>query len=204
MDFVGDIGGVPDFLIQVGGWIIASYAAFYASIATFSELYQVRQTVRAKNLFSCDSHKNNDDGQGNNIEDIHWSLQSSLRLWFGTVYSGFKDEKQAKYYEVIEKSQERQEEEFNLPHLIKRIRENGHQIKLIKTKLNMNEDSLFKMLDPHGVIDITDDHEYLEPLGSKRSLMLSNNSEDSEIWSNKIRQRSNSKRRNFQRAEDLD
>ena len=61
----------------------------------------------------------------------------------------------------------------------------------------MNDDSLFKMLDPHGVIDIADDHEYLEPLGSKRSLMLSNNSEDSEIWSNKIRQRSDSKRRNF-------
>ena len=42
MDFIGDIGGVPDLLLQVGGWVIGSYAAFYASLSTFSELYRVR------------------------------------------------------------------------------------------------------------------------------------------------------------------
>jgi hypothetical protein len=42
MDFVGDLGGVPGFLIQCGGWIIGSYSAFYASISTIEELYRVR------------------------------------------------------------------------------------------------------------------------------------------------------------------
>ena len=42
MDFVGDIGGVSDTLLGVGGFLIGSYSAFYASLSTFSELYRVR------------------------------------------------------------------------------------------------------------------------------------------------------------------
>lgn len=28
MDFVGALGGVPGFLLQVGGWVVGSYSAF--------------------------------------------------------------------------------------------------------------------------------------------------------------------------------
>ena len=42
MDFVGALGGVPGFLLQVGGWIVGSYSAFYASISTISVLYRIR------------------------------------------------------------------------------------------------------------------------------------------------------------------
>ena len=51
----------------------------------------------------------------------------------------------------------------------------------------MNDDSVFKLLDTHGVIDIADDHVYLEPLRTELPLMLLNSYEDSEIWSNEIR-----------------
>ena len=42
MDFVGSLGGVPGFLLQVGGWVVGSYSAFYASISTVSVLYRIR------------------------------------------------------------------------------------------------------------------------------------------------------------------
>jgi hypothetical protein len=42
MDFVGALGGVPGFLLEVGGYVIGGYSAFYASISTLSVLYRVR------------------------------------------------------------------------------------------------------------------------------------------------------------------
>jgi hypothetical protein len=42
MDFIGDLGGVKDILLQIAGWIIGSYAAFHSSWSTISALYRVK------------------------------------------------------------------------------------------------------------------------------------------------------------------
>lgn len=47
MDFVGDLGGVPGFLLQVGGWVVGSYSAFYSSLSMIEETYRVRQTSKS-------------------------------------------------------------------------------------------------------------------------------------------------------------
>lgn len=44
MDFIGDLGGVPDLLLQICGWILGGWAAFSSSWATISHLYKVRNT----------------------------------------------------------------------------------------------------------------------------------------------------------------
>ena len=76
---------------------------------------------------------------------------------------------------------------------------------MIKTNLEIINEPIFHHPDPEGIIDVMNEDEYLEPLDSKRSLMQGKSSDDYEIemWSNKIRQRSDSKKRTFQKAEDL-
>ena len=63
-----------------------------------------------------------------------------------------------------------QEEEFCLPIMIKKIRENSHQIKMIKTKLEMLDDPIFQLPDPAGIVDVVNLDEHLEPLDSNRAL----------------------------------
>ena len=42
MDWLGALGGVPDLLFQLAGFIIGGYAAFNSSFFTISGLYRVR------------------------------------------------------------------------------------------------------------------------------------------------------------------
>jgi hypothetical protein len=42
MDFIGDLGGVKDIMLQLAGWVFGSYSAFYASWSTVATLYRVK------------------------------------------------------------------------------------------------------------------------------------------------------------------
>ena len=117
MDFVGDLGGVPAFLIQVGGWIVGSYSAFYASISMIEETYRVRQPQRSEKLF--DGDKVDNDANGNKISEIHWKGINSLHLWLGRVSMNCRNKKHEKYHRILDICQERQDDEFNIVNIIK-------------------------------------------------------------------------------------
>lgn len=44
MDFIGDLGGVPDLLLQICGWVLGGWAAFHSSFATLSHLFRVKSS----------------------------------------------------------------------------------------------------------------------------------------------------------------
>lgn len=43
MDFIGSLGGVSDFMLQVAGWVLGGFAAFHQSYATMKVLYKIRR-----------------------------------------------------------------------------------------------------------------------------------------------------------------
>lgn len=40
MDFIGDIGGIGEILLQICGWVFGGYAAFHAMFSTIAVLYR--------------------------------------------------------------------------------------------------------------------------------------------------------------------
>jgi hypothetical protein len=51
MDFIGSLGGVSDFMLQVVGWVIGGYAAFHQAYATMNVLYKIRRPESDPQIF---------------------------------------------------------------------------------------------------------------------------------------------------------
>ena len=78
MDFIGELGGVSDFVLMVSSWVIGGYAAFHASIVTMSVLYRVRRPPDQK-LFTAGQA---DDQIESDIENIKFTLCTKVMLYF--------------------------------------------------------------------------------------------------------------------------
>jgi uncharacterized membrane protein required for colicin V production len=52
MDFIGSLGGVSGFMLQVAGWVLGGYAAFHQAYATITVLYKVRRPESEQQIFT--------------------------------------------------------------------------------------------------------------------------------------------------------
>jgi hypothetical protein len=85
MNFIGDLGGTSEFMLQLAGWILGSYSAFHASIATMSALYFYR--VKNSDKIFLDRKQNNGDAP--EIQKIKLPLLTRLFLWTQTTMFSF-------------------------------------------------------------------------------------------------------------------
>ena len=102
MDFIGDLGGVNDIMLQLAGWVIGSYAAFHASWATVAALYRVK--LPGGNIYH-DSKQN--DASNPHIFKMKLGLCTRIILWLNTTMCGcfFKccmKSQDHKYMEILE------------------------------------------------------------------------------------------------------
>jgi hypothetical protein len=83
MDFIGDLGGVKDIMLQIAGWIIGSYAAFHSSWSTISALYKVK--LPDGNIFT--ESKQNDPANPD-LFKMKLPLPTRFFLWMTTTKCG--------------------------------------------------------------------------------------------------------------------
>ena len=118
MDFIGDLGGVKDIMLQLAGWVIGSYAAFHASWSTVAALYRVK--LPEGNIYA--QSKQNDPSTPD-LYKIKLPLCTRLFLWLNTTMCGFlfkcclKDHHE-KFLEVLDKGAEKQENDFDIYEII--------------------------------------------------------------------------------------
>jgi len=120
MDFIGDIGGVGEVLLQICGWVFGGYGAFHAMFSTIAILYLYKGE---ENPFAK-SKKETAPG----LHKI--KLPLSTRFWLymqttpcGCFFTSCKKDKHIKLEQIIEAGSEKVEEDFNLEFLLKQNKE---------------------------------------------------------------------------------
>lgn len=81
MDFIGSLGGVSGFVMDMAGWFYGGYAAFHSAFVTIFVLYRIRRG-QDEQLFKG---SNEDDQISPNIENIRLSLCMRIKLYFFTT-----------------------------------------------------------------------------------------------------------------------
>jgi hypothetical protein len=81
MDFIGSLGGVSDFVMQVARWFYGGYAAFHSAFVTIFVLYRIKRG-QDEQLFKGSIVEDQIDP---NIENIRLSLCMRIKLYFFTT-----------------------------------------------------------------------------------------------------------------------
>jgi len=118
MMFIGDLGGVKDILLQIGGWVIGSFSAFHISWSMLSSLQFVR--MKGGNIYQK-SKQNNPAHQ--DVYKMKLPLKTRLFLWMNTTMCGFmckpcRKPNHEKYLEIFEAGSEKIEADFDIFEII--------------------------------------------------------------------------------------
>lgn len=159
MDFIGDMGGVSDIMLQLASWLIGSYAAFHASWATVSALYRIK--LPDGNIYA--KSKQNEDVSPN-LYKMKLPLYTRVFLWLNTTLCGcllkpcVKDHHQ-KFLDILEKGTERQEADFDLYEIIKESKQLRFELDILKEKLNASNDPIFSAVNEKAIIELEENSE---------------------------------------------
>lgn len=81
MDFIGSLGGVSGFVMQIAGWFYGGYAAFHSAFVTIFVLYRIKRG-QDEQLFKGSIVEDQIDP---NIENIRLSLCMRVKLYCFTT-----------------------------------------------------------------------------------------------------------------------
>jgi hypothetical protein len=159
MDFIGDLGGVKDIMLQIAGWIVGSYAAFHSSWSIIASLYMVK--LPQGNIFR-ESRRN--DPNTPDLFKLKLPLRTRLLLWLtttkcGCLYKCCLNGKQEKYLEIMEKGAEKQEEDFDIYQIIQESKKLRFELDLLKEKNNLTNDPDFTKINVKTLINLEEPDE---------------------------------------------
>jgi hypothetical protein len=154
MDFIGDLGGVRDIMLELAGWLIGSYAAFHSSWATVSALYRVR--LPDGNMFL--SSKQNDSTQPD-LFKMKLPLSTRFFLWLNTTMCScfFKccmKPQHEKYLELLDAANEKAEADFDIYEMIQESKRLRFELEKLKEKNGCADDPDFQAIDEKTIIEL--------------------------------------------------
>ena len=157
MDFIGDLGGVKDIMLQLAGWVIGSFAAFHASWSTVAALYRVK--LPEGNIYQ--KSKQNDPSTPD-LYKIKLPLCTRLFLWLNTTMCGFLfkcclKSHHEKFLEVLDKGAEKQEADFDIYEMIQESKRLRFELNILKDKMNASDDPAFTAVNENTIITLDEE-----------------------------------------------
>jgi hypothetical protein len=154
MDFIGDLGGVRDIMLEIAGWLIGSYAAFHSAWATMSALYRVR--LPDGNIYQ---QSKLNDPTNPDLFKIKLPLATRFFLWLNTTMCGcfFKccmKPNHEKYLELMDAGAEKMEADFDIYEMIQEQKRLRFELNKLKEKNGCANDPDFNGIDEKTIIEL--------------------------------------------------
>ena len=140
MDFIGSLGGVSGFVMDLSQFFYGGYAAFHSAIFTAYALNKLKTSQQDSN-----SSVNDGNQKSKILEDIWMSLSLKLKLYLHKTWCAplcfrcCKTKTQESYLELLDECDEEADEDFDIATIIENQKDFRQEIDHIKRNLGIED-----------------------------------------------------------------